>query len=80
MRQIITNKTYKHFKGNFYKVLYIAYDEQRCDDKGNPIPLVIYQSSHDGKLWVRTYENFAEKVDKEKYPNATQTYRFEEVD
>ena len=61
MREIKENKTYKHFKGNVYKVLYIGYDSE---DENNR--LVIYKSNHDGKIWVRPYDNFASKVDKEK--------------
>ena len=61
MREIEENKTYRHFKGNVYKV-------------------VIYKSNHDGKIWVRPYDNFISKVDKEKYPSAEQEYRFEMVD
>lgn len=74
------NKTYKHFKGNVYKVLFIGYDSEINDSDGNPRKLVIYKSNHDGKIWVRPYDNFTSKVDKEKYPNAVQEYRFEKVD
>lgn len=80
MREIQTNKTYRHFKGNVYRVLFIGYSSEENDKDGNPVKLVIYQSNHDGKVWVRPYDNFVSKVDKEKYPTATQEYRFEEVD
>ena len=50
------------------------------DENGNPIKVVIYKSNHDGKIWVRPYDNFASKVDKEKYPSAEQEYRFEQID
>lgn len=79
MREINPNKTYKHFKGNVYKVLYIGYSSEEIDENGEAKKLVIYQSNHDGKVWVRPYDNFVQKVDKEKYPNAEQEYRFEEV-
>ena len=74
MKEIKTNKMYKHFKGNFYKVIYIGQDSETAKE------VVVYESKHDGKIWVRPLENFASKVDFEKYPNATQEYRFEEVD
>ncbi len=80
MREIYTNKTYRHFKGNVYKVLHIGYSSEDVDANGEMLKLVIYQSSHDGKIFVRPYDNFASKVDKEKYPNADQEYRFMEVD
>jgi hypothetical protein len=79
MREIQVGKTYRHFKGNVYKVLYIGYDAENNDTE-NEHKVVIYQSNHDNKIWVRSFENFASKVDTEKYPNATQEYRFEEVD
>ena len=79
MREIKENTTYRHFKGNVYRVLFIGYDAEN-DKDGEMEKLVIYQSNHDGKILVRSYENFISKVDKEKYPNADQEYRFEEVD
>ena len=80
MREIIENKTYRHFKGNVYKVLFIGLDSEKTDENGNPIKVVIYKSNHDGKIWVRPLDIFASRVNKEKYPNATQEYRFEMVD
>lgn len=80
MRSIETGKMYRHFKGNYFKVLFIGYDSEHTDNEGNPIKLVAYESSHDNKIWIRPYDNFIEKVDKEKYPNAEQEYRFEMVD
>lgn len=80
MREIKENTTYRHFKGNVYKVLFIGYDSEINDKDGNPRKLVIYKSNHDGKVWVRPYDNFASLVDKDKYPNANQEYRFEIVD
>lgn len=80
MREIKTNTTYRHFKGNVYRVLHIGYSTEDVDKDGKELKLVIYQSNHDEKIWVRPYDNFASKVDKEKYPSAEQEYRFEEVD
>lgn len=40
--------------------------------------MVIYRKLYgDGGLWVRPKSMFLEKVDREKYPDAEQTYRFE---
>jgi hypothetical protein len=39
--------------------------------------LVVYE--HNGKIWARPKDMFLSKVDKEKYPNITQEYRFELV-
>jgi hypothetical protein len=79
MREIKEDTTYRHFKGNVYRVLHIAYDAEH-DVNGEMEKMVVYKSNHDGKILVRSYENFASKVDREKYPNADQEYRFEEVD
>ena len=78
MQEIKENTMYRHFKGNVYKVLYIAYDAEN-DINGQMEKMVVYKSNHDGKILVRSYNNFIEKVDKQKYPNATQEYRFEQV-
>lgn len=40
--------------------------------------MVVYRQLYgDGKLYVRPYDMFLSKVDKEKYPNISQVYRFE---
>ena len=79
MREIKVNTTYRHFKGNVYKVLYIANNSEVQNEDGSFEKLVVYQSNHDGQVWVRPYDMFASKVDTKKYPNADQEYRFEEV-
>lgn len=78
MREIIIGKTYKHFKGNLYKVIDIVNDSE-SEDKANPKKVVIYKAMYGEELvWARPYDMFASEVDRIKYPNITQKYRFEE--
>ena len=73
MRKIEVGKIYKHFKGNMYKVIAVAkYTE-------NDEYVVVYMDLSDNKkVWARPYEMFNSYVDKIKYPNIRQKYRFEE--
>lgn len=70
MRRIYLNKIYKHFKGEYYKVLAIANHSETREK------LVIYQ---DRKTYARPYAMFSSEVDSNKYPNANQKYRFEQI-
>ena len=72
MRKVKIKGIYKHFKGDLYIVEDIGtYSE--TDEK-----CVIYRALYgDNKLWIRPLKMFIEKVDKNKYPNARQKYRFE---
>lgn len=80
MRKIIKDKKYKHFKGQIYKVICIAYDSE-ANNESEFKKLVVYQALDGEKLiWVRDYDMFASLVDIEKYPEVKQTYRFEEID
>jgi len=71
-RVVIVGKTYHHFKGNDYKVLLIATDSETNEE------VVVYESLYDNHIiWTRPYDMFNSKVDKEKYPDIKQKYRFE---
>jgi len=66
------NGIYKHFKGDYYIVEDIA-NHSETKEK-----YVVYRRLYgDSSLWIRPYEMFLEKVDKVKYPNVEQEYRFE---
>lgn len=69
MNKPVAGERYRHFKGMEICILAIAKDTETLEEK------VVYE--HDGEIWVRDMEMFLSKVDKEKYPNVTQEYRFE---
>lgn len=73
-RIIKIGKTYKHFKGHIVKVISIAKHTETEE------MLVIYEHTETNDIWARPYDMFNSLVEKEKYPNVEQEYRFEEVD
>ncbi len=78
--EVVVGGIYKHFKGKLYKVINIGYDSETNNDKF-PKKLVIYEALYDDhKIWVRPYDMFISKVDKDKYPDVLQEYRFELID
>lgn len=72
MQKIKIHGIYKHFKGDYYLVEDIAKNSETEED------YVIYRKLYgDGELWIRPLSMFLEKVDREKYPDVEQEYRFE---
>lgn len=72
VRKIQLKRVYKHFKGDYYLTEDIAKDSETGED------MVIYRKLYgDGGLWVRPLKMFLEPVDKEKYPDCGQKYRFD---
>ena len=71
MQQLQIGRVYRHFKGDYYLVEALAKDSESGE------PCVIYRKLYgDGGLWVRPLEMFLSKVDREKYPDEEQEYRF----
>ena len=80
MREIKINGIYKHIQGHIYRPITISYDSENYDES-NPdnSRLVVYENVDSKEVWIRPYDMFNSLVDKEKYPNIEQEYRFEEI-
>mgnify|MGYP004446597511 CR=1 FL=1 len=51
-------KYYRHFKGNYYRLLHFAYD---CETEER---MVVYQAMYgEGKIWIRPEKNFFEEIE-----------------
>ena len=77
MRKVEIGTLYKHFKGHIYKVIDIVNDCESTSDKLEKV--VIYENIEDHIRWARKYNDFISLVDKEKYPDIKQKYRFEKI-
>lgn len=60
---------YTHFKGMAVYIVALAFDTETLE------PKVVYK--HEDTTWVRPLEMFLSKVDRNKYPDVKQYYRFE---
>lgn len=70
--EVIKNRIYRHFKGDYVIIEDIATHSETKEQ------YVVYRELHsESQLWVRPLDMFQEKVDKEKYPDIEQEYRFE---
>ena len=63
---------YRHFKGDLYIVEDIAIHSDTLEK------YVVYRAHYgDNTLFIRPYQDFISKVDRQKYPEISQEYRFE---
>lgn len=68
MQKIEIGKTYKHYKGNIYKIIAIGKCSETLED------LIVYQSVKDSQVWVRPARMWNEKI------NNSETLRFTLID
>lgn len=72
MQELKLKRVYRHFKGDYY----LTEDVARSSETGEEY--VVYRKLYgDGSLWIRPLAMFLSPVDREKYPDCRQEYRFQ---
>ena len=69
-----SGEVWRHFKGNYYEIMCVAVHSETSER------LVVYRALYgDGLCYARPITMFMSYVQKEKYPDATQRFRFEKA-
>ena len=72
MNKVEIGRIYRHFKGDYCIVEDIVIHSESKDK------MVLYRELYDdGKRYVRPLDMFISPVDREKYPDVEQEYRFQ---
>ena len=72
MQELKLKRVYRHFKGDCYLVEDVARHSETGEE------YVVYRKLYgDGSLWIRPKDMFLSPVDREKYPDCPQKYRFQ---
>ena len=58
MQEIKVGKTYKHYKGNIYKIIAIGKHSETEEE------MIVYQSTKTNDIWIRPVKMWNETVDK----------------
>ena len=73
-KEKMVGKRYRHFKGGIYIVTDIAVHSESAS------LIVVYKSFDEPSLtWARPLSMFLSEVDRNKYPDVDQEYRFEQL-
>lgn len=67
-----TGEIYRHFRGKRYRILHIAVSTETREE------MVVYETVEEPRrVYVSILNKFLEEVDRGKYPDSEQRYRFE---
>lgn len=75
IKQELVGNKFKHFKGHIIIVKDVTIDTENEDYR-----VIYYHIKDSSVIWDRPYSMFISKVDREKYPQVEQEYRFQKID